>query len=147
MVAIRIGSIFGMGEMHDLGQIAAVGLCVGVMFAFVGSFISQAKGRPGFEGAVLGFIAGPFGWLIAVLMPTIKQPTQASASVAEAPKPAEPPKPANRRRIGTAADDAAMDFVMKLTQQDDSSGRSLHTESDPTSRRPSPSEPSQDPQA
>jgi hypothetical protein len=37
-----------------------------------GGYVSGAKGRPGAEGALLGFLFGPLGLLVAVLMPTVQ---------------------------------------------------------------------------
>ena len=46
------------------------GLLVGAMFAALGAWISAQKGRSPVEGVILGFAFGPFGALIAALMPT-----------------------------------------------------------------------------
>jgi hypothetical protein len=46
-----------------------------VVGGLVGAFIGERKGRTG-QGAVLGAILGPIGWLVVGLGPDYKQPTK-----------------------------------------------------------------------
>jgi hypothetical protein len=45
---------------------------VGLACAPVGAYVSHVKGRPAIEGALLGFLLGPLGILVAALLPTIE---------------------------------------------------------------------------
>jgi hypothetical protein len=44
-------------------------LFCGLICSLAGYYISAEKGRGGFEGLLLGFLFGPFGLLLTVLMP------------------------------------------------------------------------------
>lgn len=103
--------------MDDVPRFVMVALTLWSLFAFAGAFISQAKGRPGFEGVVFGFMLGPIGLLITALMPTIAKPGEAKPTPV-APTPS-PQKTGVRRRIGGPGDDAAMDFVMDLIRRNE----------------------------
>jgi hypothetical protein len=82
---------------------------VGLAMGGIGAYISTQKGREGAEGFFLGFLLGPLGLLIAVLMPVqtprlpvrhredtdpVPPPSPKPAPKPQAaPKPAAPPKP------------------------------------------------------
>jgi len=122
--------------MRDAGQWLALIAAILFFFAFAGAYIAQAKGRPAFEGVVFGFLLGPIGLLMTVLMPTIKPAAgagpspQPNGSKALAAKPKEDERPRSMRRIGGPGDDKAMDFVMEMIRQTEP-----QPEPDPTSRQ------------
>ena len=63
-----------------------------LIFMFLGIYISNAKGRSASEGAALGCLFGPFGCIIAALLPTPVPRQIASPSLREAlasPNPVE----------------------------------------------------------
>lgn len=47
---------------------------IATVFGFLGSFIADQKGRSSGEGFLLGFLFGPLGCLIEVLLPNIAPP-------------------------------------------------------------------------
>lgn len=63
--------------------------------AGVGAYVAGAKGREPAEGGVLGFLLGPFGILIAALLPTRQAAAAPSRSLAKAVRDfviVDPPK-------------------------------------------------------
>jgi hypothetical protein len=52
-------------------------LLLWVAFGVIGYFLGEAKGRPG-QGAVLGLLLGPIGWLCVLLGPDYRKKGEAS---------------------------------------------------------------------
>jgi hypothetical protein len=48
-------------------------LLVGVVSTGAGAYISLQKGRPAIEGAILGFVLGPFGVVAAAGLPDLRR--------------------------------------------------------------------------
>lgn len=65
--------------MDSFAFIAAA-LVVGAICGMFGAYISGTKNRNPYEGLALGFMFGPIGLLIAVLMPTQARPELGSDS-------------------------------------------------------------------
>jgi hypothetical protein len=57
-----------------LGMVAIPAIVLGVLLVFplTGAYVANQKGRSTTEGAVFGFLFGPFGILIVLLLPTIE---------------------------------------------------------------------------
>lgn len=66
--AIGIGIGSALGRPALLGVPLAMLVLLAVMGFVVGSLIGQSKGRT-WEGAIVGFVLGPLGWLILRLRP------------------------------------------------------------------------------
>ncbi|MDR3582532.1 MAG: hypothetical protein P4L67_04635 [Candidatus Pacebacteria bacterium] len=57
-----------------LGLLVVLGIAVVVLsvFPLLGAYVAKQKGRSTTEGAVFGFLLGPFGVLIELMLPTIE---------------------------------------------------------------------------
>jgi len=71
----------------DIVVILFVALMVACAFGFLGGWVAGEKGRSRNEGALIGFLFGPLGVLILVLLPS---------------KEARPSPPARRGRSGAS---------------------------------------------
>lgn len=78
-------------------------LMIWALFAGLGYYVAQQKGRPEIEGLLLGFLFGPLGCLIVAMLPAL---SSSSESRKFAPRPARP-SPWDRY-----ADDPVEDQVM-----------------------------------
>lgn len=96
-------------------------LMAGLVFGMMGSYVADTKGRPSGEGFIFGFMLGPIGILIVVLLPSVAKPTsRAVATHPEAtPEPVAPEDPVQRPRPlrHSPGDDAAMDFTLELIRR------------------------------
>lgn len=55
-------------------EILLIGSMLAIVCSFVAAWVAGEKGRPGREGAMLGFWLGPLGLLVEALLPTIEKP-------------------------------------------------------------------------
>lgn len=106
--------------MNDVMQVVAIAGVAWVLFGFAGAYIAAAKGRPSAEGAVFGFMLGPIGLLVAVLMPSVVRPAAEpmrdrergrTPSSEARPKPVVEPQPG--RVNATARDDFMADALLE----------------------------------
>ena len=58
----------------DPGSLLVFYLAAGCICGGIGSYVARAKGRLAVEGLLFGFLLGPIGVLIEVLMPTVSRP-------------------------------------------------------------------------
>lgn len=96
-------------------------LMAGLVFGVMGSYVADTKGRASGEGFIFGFLLGPIGILIVVLLPSVAKPTSRAvmANREAGPEPAATADPVQRPRPlrHSPGDDAAMDFTLELIRR------------------------------
>jgi hypothetical protein len=62
-----------------------VAAAVLTVFALVGDYIAEQKGRRRGEGIFFGLLLGPFGWLLEACLPTLEIPPRQSEPAPQDP--------------------------------------------------------------
>jgi hypothetical protein len=83
-----------------MGTVLTIALALAVVFAGLGAWIADQKGRSGGEGFALGLLFGPLGVLVEALLPTVAMGVRRQAPAG--PRGAAPGPVRPRRSLGPA---------------------------------------------